>query len=275
MRFGRPPLAIFLLVLCPSVRPEDEVEDRKGRFVRVADPATIVVMRFNREYFFGLLGVQPAMSLDPSDSLEKEAVGALASLLKDRRLVLRLDQGHSGRSGVRSYDGYVYLEGGTCLNEVVLRRGYGRIDPLEKFSRLEEFKAIEAEARAEKRGIWTSRKEGSDPVTGTPCSDGAIPYAGTCGVSDPEILPESMVRPEYPRRARRKMIEGRVVLKAVVSKEGGVIEVTLRRSPDEQLTEAAIAAVEQWRYRPARKGGEPVDAYFTIVVDFYMARGPG
>ncbi len=34
--------------------------------------------------------------------------------------------------------------------------------------------------------------------------------------------------------------------------------------------EAAIDAVRQWRYKPALKDGQPLDVYFTIVVDFSL-----
>ena len=60
---------------------------------------------------------------------------------------------------------------------------------------------------------------------------------------------------------------------SIVSKDGSVRVVQTLKSPDDQLSQAAIAAVEQWRYRPALKDGEPVDAYFTIVVEFLLARG--
>ena len=36
------------------------------------------------------------------------------------------------------------------------------------------------------------------------------------------------------------------------------------------LEEAAISAVQQWRYQAALQNGKPVEVYFTIVVDFSL-----
>jgi len=266
-------VVLLLFALCPSVRSEGEAEEKKGTFIRVASTSSIVVRRFNREYFFDLLGVRPVMSLEPTDTLEKEARQYLASLLQDRSVLLEQEEGREGRSGPRTFAGYVYLEDGTCLNEDILRRGFGTVDAQVPFSRLETFRSLETEARTQQRGFWKNRGAPFDPREGTTCTDGSIAYAGVCGVSSPEIIPDSKVVPDYPGRARRKKIEGRVVLMSIVSKDGSVRVVQTLKSPDDQLSEAAIAAVEQWRYRPALKDGEAVDVYFTIVVDFLLTRG--
>lgn len=265
------PAVIISLMLCPSARADDEVESRQGKFVRVLDPASIVVKRFNRSNFFNLLGVQPFIGLDRSDPLEKEATEFLTSLLQGRRVVLRLDEAVPRADESRTHIGYLYLEDGTCLNEEVLRRGYGTVDGRMPFSRLEAFSSLERGAKEQERGVWKTRQRLGQSLEETPCSDGTIAYAGTCGVTNPVIIPGSRVVPRYPYKAVRKNIEGRVVLKAVISRDGRVRDIVPLNSPSDQLTEAAIAAVEKWRYRPALKDGQPVDAYFTVVVEFYLA----
>ena len=40
--------------------------------------------------------------------------------------------------------------------------------------------------------------------------------------------------------------------------------------PNLGFEEAAIEAVGQWLYEPARENGEPVQVYFTVVVDFRL-----
>jgi len=214
------------------------------------------------------------MSLEPWDALEREARGYIATLLQDKEVILKLEEGGEARIAPRSYAGYVYLDDGTCLNEEVLKRGYGTVDAHVAFSRLDAYRSLQDEAREQKRGLWKDRPAPFDPREGLPCTDGAIAYSGLCGVSNPELILDSKVVPDYPGRARRKKIEGRVILMAVVSKDGSVRVAQTVKSPDDRLSQAAIAAVEQWRYRPALKDGEPVDAYFTIVVDFMLARGP-
>jgi protein TonB len=96
--------------------------------------------------------------------------------------------------------------------------------------------------------------------------------AGVGGVSNPVRIEESYVRPEYPEMARAARIEGQVILKAVICHDGSVILPEVLRCVPQGFgfAESAITAVEQWRYRPAMQDGEPVDCYFTIVVDFEL-----
>jgi protein TonB len=77
------------------------------------------------------------------------------------------------------------------------------------------------------------------------------------------------VEPDYPASAIKARLQGRVILRAVISADGAVEEVeVLRSSPF--FDEAAIEAVRQWRYEPARHRGRPVAVYFTVEVDFRL-----
>ncbi len=101
------------------------------------------------------------------------------------------------------------------------------------------------------------------PVTGP-----LIPGIG--GVSEPERT--SMVEPDYPELARRARIEGKVILRAIIRKDGSVSDIEVLKEPAANLGFAAAAknAVKQWRYRPATQNGRPVDVYFTVVVNFSL-----
>ncbi len=93
--------------------------------------------------------------------------------------------------------------------------------------------------------------------------------AGTGQIRDPEII--SKVEPKYPGLARRKRVTGRVVLQAVIRKDGKVGELKVLRGAgggDCGFEEAAMEAVRKWRYKPGMIDGQPVDVYFRIVVDF-------
>jgi protein TonB len=94
--------------------------------------------------------------------------------------------------------------------------------------------------------------------------------AGVGNVTNPVRIDESYVRPCYPEMARASRVEGQVILKAVILRDGSVTEPQVMRCcpPGFGFAEAAIAAIEQWRYRPATQDGKPVACYFTIVVDF-------
>jgi micrococcal nuclease len=49
---------------------------------------------------------------------------------------------------------YVFLEGGTLLNAEIIRQGHGFALTRFPFSRLEEFRQLEREAREQQRGLW-------------------------------------------------------------------------------------------------------------------------
>lgn len=96
--------------------------------------------------------------------------------------------------------------------------------------------------------------------------------AGVGGVTNPVRLDESYVEPEYPELARVARMEGRVVLQAVIRKDGTVdeIEVLNCNKPNMGFEEKAISAVGQWRYKPAMQGSKSVDVFFTILVNFSL-----
>ena len=77
------------------------------------------------------------------------------------------------------------------------------------------------------------------------------------------------VKPRYPESARRRGIEGTVLLKMRITAQGRVEDVQVIRSagyPD--LDESAMEAVRRWRFEPARRNGAPVaeDAVLLPVV---------
>ena len=75
------------------------------------------------------------------------------------------------------------------------------------------------------------------------------------------------VQPIYPVDARRAHIQGMVVLQANISKEGRITNLQLISGPKE-LADAAIGAVQQWRYKPYLLMGEPVEVDTQIIVKF-------
>ena len=106
-------------------------------------------------------------------------------------------------------------------------------------------------------------------VDEAPDADG--PYlAGVGGVSFPERIEKLYVEPTYPRVALKGELGGRVLLQAVVLRDGTVAEVSVLSSsrPGYGFEEAAIEAVKQWRFRPATLDGKAVDAYTSVTVDF-------
>ena len=96
--------------------------------------------------------------------------------------------------------------------------------------------------------------------------------AGVGDVTNPELIGDSKIDPLYPEMARVARVEGNVVLQAIVRQDGSVGDLHVLRSnrPMMGFEEAAIAAVQQWRYEPATQNGRPVDVYFTVFVEFSL-----
>jgi protein TonB len=63
---------------------------------------------------------------------------------------------------------------------------------------------------------------------------------------------------EYTATARSEGIEGKLKLKIVVGADGSVMAVEVLASVSPELDAAAVAAVKQWRFRPAMACGKPV-----------------
>lgn len=77
--------------------------------------------------------------------------------------------------------------------------------------------------------------------------------------------------PSYPPPARRRSIEGKVLLHVEVSKDGKAESVTvLKTSGSELLDEAARLAVTAWKFVPARRGIENVSAGVTVPIVFSL-----
>ena len=78
------------------------------------------------------------------------------------------------------------------------------------------------------------------------------------------------VQPEYPKKARKKKVQGAVLLRIFITPEGDVREVTLV-SGDPLLAPAAIDAVKQWKYRPYLLQGRPVEVESQVQVNFTLS----
>lgn len=77
--------------------------------------------------------------------------------------------------------------------------------------------------------------------------------------------------PGYPPASRRMREEGTVVLRVRVDAEGRAAEVTLRESSGyPRLDERALDTVKRWKFVPARQGGQPVEAWVIVPIQFSL-----
>lgn len=117
-------------------------------------------------------------------------------------------------------------------------------------------------------------------VGGTPGGTGTAPASVPSGpmrvggdVKAPGL--NRRVEPVYTEVARKARIQGVVILEAIIDKHGNVDRVKVIRGLPMGLTESAVSAVKQWKFRPGTYGGRNVDVIFNLTVNFRLgADGP-
>jgi len=95
---------------------------------------------------------------------------------------------------------------------------------------------------------------------------GALPG----GVLSPPV-PLHKVDPKYYPAAIADRVEGKVRLAAVIRKDGRVDSVRLLLHLDDRLDQSAQEAMDQWRFEPALRNGQPVDVDAVIEIPFRLA----
>ena len=79
------------------------------------------------------------------------------------------------------------------------------------------------------------------------------------------------VGPEYPRSARRRNVTGSVDVLFTVTTDGRVRNLSVIKSePGETFDEAAMAAVEQWRFEPYIENGVAVEKRSAVRLAFNL-----
>ena len=76
-------------------------------------------------------------------------------------------------------------------------------------------------------------------------------------------------KPSYPALAQRAGLQGFVKLQVRVKKDG-TVEVQKLLEGEPALADAAIAAVKQWRAKPAWMNGKPIEVISTVTFNFQL-----
>lgn len=76
-------------------------------------------------------------------------------------------------------------------------------------------------------------------------------------------------QPVYPPEAKAEGIQGKVILHAVIAKDGSVQDLHLDEGQC-LLAKSAMEAVRKWRYGPTKLNGEPVEVDTTIQVIYTL-----
>jgi protein TonB len=105
-------------------------------------------------------------------------------------------------------------------------------------------------------------------VKAPPKPSGPIRISG--GVVSGNILEKT--QPVYPPIAKQAHVQGAVVLHAIIGKDGRIKNLNVI-SGNAMLTQAAVDAVSNWRYKPYLLNGEPTEVDTTVTVNFSFGGG--
>lgn len=80
--------------------------------------------------------------------------------------------------------------------------------------------------------------------------------------------------PVYPMLSRKRKEQGTVWLLLLVSKEGMVTELKLKKTSGfDRLDQAALQAVKKWKFQPARKQGQAIEYWYELPLKFSLQQG--
>jgi len=117
-------------------------------------------------------------------------------------------------------------------------------------------------------GIGSGSGGGLGPGSGGGTGGGEF-RAGVNGVGQPACI--YCPNPDYSDEARKAKYQGSVVLDVIVTADGRVMDPRVLKGPGLGLEEKAIAAVKNWRMRPAMgPNGRPVSCRVNIEVVFRL-----
>jgi len=77
-------------------------------------------------------------------------------------------------------------------------------------------------------------------------------------------------RARYTEEARQNRVQGSVVLSAIFTADGRIMDIRVVRGLPDGLTEKAIEAAQRIRFKPAVRNGEPVSVRFQLEFSFNM-----
>lgn len=87
---------------------------------------------------------------------------------------------------------------------------------------------------------------------------------------DPRLL--HIYLPEYTDKAREKKIEGKLIVRALLQRDGKVKNIKVEKGLGYGLDDRAVSAVKRLGFLPAEFDGQEVDATTQIVFDFKVEK---
>lgn len=76
---------------------------------------------------------------------------------------------------------------------------------------------------------------------------------------------------KYPQSAKDNGVEGKVMVRFIVDKDGAVKNPTVMKSVAPELDKAALEAINKLpKFKPGKNGGKAVNVYYTLPIVFQL-----
>ena len=159
--------------------------------------------------------------------------------------------------------------------EPVKPKAVSKLKALSKASATATAKATPSTARISVTPSSTPSADPSSVPLGNPkmANSGVSSGAGTADYVGPSASADYLKNPhpKYPKISLRRKEAGTVLLALTVMAEGRAKDVrVLKTSGYPRLDKAALDAVKDWRFIPAKRLGRPVDADYELPIHFKL-----
>lgn len=115
----------------------------------------------------------------------------------------------------------------------------------------------------------------AEPVTVPAKTEPAMMAPASGPASGMRLAYASAPAPRYPREAILGGLQGTVLLEVLVDVDGSPLEVRIHRSSGHRILDdsARRHVLRNWRFQPAIREGQPVQAIGLVPIDFNLDRG--
>jgi protein TonB len=141
---------------------------------------------------------------------------------------------------------------------------------VQKTSALPQEKTAMLPAAPAAKEVDTQTLASISPAAGQPTS---VPKTASIATTKP-MFEAAYLRnpaPDYPSHAKRRGMQGSVMLSVLVSREGTAAAVHIAESSGfSLLDDSAKDAVSRWKFVPAKRGEETVEARVMVPVEFRL-----
>lgn len=80
----------------------------------------------------------------------------------------------------------------------------------------------------------------------------------------------------YPIRGRKQQLEGKVMLRVLVSENGDPLKVEVETSSGHRVLDmAALKGVKKWKFNPGYKSGQPIQGWVLVPINFSLNQVKG